>query len=406
MRAGYGKADITPAYATMLAGFDARKQRSEGVMDPLEVRALALESGKSRLLWLAFDLLGVDMHLCRKIGERLSGRLGIPSNCIVLSSTHTHAAPRDARQEGSTYTETLAQAAETATEKALKNLEDAIIMTGEGKAEGIASYRDKTRETSMYDMPVRVLRFVCGGKEISGIELIACHPTVLNETNLLVSADLPGRSRGNVSLMLNGACADLSTRYTREGKGESELERLGTKLKKAVGCVGLHEIPAESAVLKRRIRLPQRRDFTAAERETLKEGFAKRLSQLTDEAAKREIESCLLVLDRPPKELAAEREVEIGLVKLGDVLLLTLPFEMGSTDGEAMEKLITDATGLRAWAVCYTGGYEGYLPSGRPLTVESGYQDIASPYPPQAVEILKQNAIEMAKELINGNTVS
>jgi hypothetical protein len=168
----------------------------------------------------------------------------------------------------------------------------------------------------------------------------------------------------------------------------------------------LHEIPAESAVLKRRIRLPQRRDFTAAERETLKEGFAKRLSQLTDEAAKREIESCLLVLDRPPKELAAEREVEIGLVKLGDVLLLTLPFEMGSTDGEAMEKLITDATGLRAWAVCYTGGYEGYLPSGRPLTVESGYQDIASPYPPQAVEILKQNAIEMAKELINGNTVS
>ena len=84
MRAGYGKADITPAYATMLAGFDARKQRSEGVMDPLEVRALALESGKSRLLWLAFDLLGVDMHLCRKIGERLSGRLGIPSNCIVL----------------------------------------------------------------------------------------------------------------------------------------------------------------------------------------------------------------------------------------------------------------------------------------------------------------------------------
>ncbi len=127
MKAGYGKADITPAYSTLLAGFDARKQRSEGVLDPLEVRALALESGKSRFMWLAFDLLGVDMHLCRKISERLSRSFGIPASCIVLSSTHTHAAPRDAREEGSAYTETLAQAAETAAEKALETLEDAEI---------------------------------------------------------------------------------------------------------------------------------------------------------------------------------------------------------------------------------------------------------------------------------------
>lgn len=406
MKAGYGKADITPVYATFLAGFDARKQKSEGVLDPIEVRAMALESGKSRLIWLVFDLLGVDMHLCDKVSERLSYEFGIPSDHIVLSATHTHAAPRDARQEGSVYTETLAQAARTAAEKALETLEDTAIKIGEGKAEGIASYRDKTREISKYDMPVRVLRFVSGGHDIAGIELISCHPTVLNESNLLVSADLPGRSRGNVSLMLNGACADLSTRYTREGKGESELDRLGTKLENAVSSVNLHEVPAESAVLKRRIQLPQRREFTFEERETLREGFARRLSQLSDEAAKREIESCLLVLDRPPKELTATKEVEIGLVKLGDVLLLTLPFEMGSADGEAMEKLIKDATGLCAWAVCYTGGYEGYLPSGRHLTVESGYQDIASPYPPQDVEILKQNAVDMAKELINGHTVS
>ncbi len=406
MKAGYGKADITPAYSTLLAGFDARKQRSEGVLDPLEVRALALESGKSRFMWLAFDLLGVDMHLCRKISERLSRSFGIPVSCIVLSSTHTHAAPRDAREEGSAYTETLAQAAETAAEKALETLEDAEIQAGEGEAEGIASYRDKTRETSKYEMPVRVLRFISAGRDKAGMELISCHPTVLNETNLLVSADLPGRARGNASLMLNGACADLSTRYTREGKGESELDRLGKKLKNAISGIKLHEIPAELAVLKRSIQLPQRRDFSAEERETLKKAFTLRLSQLTDSAAKREIESCLLVLDRPSKALAPYREIEMGLVKLGDVLLLTLPFEMGSADGQAMERLITDATGLRAWAVCYTGGYEGYLPSGKPLSVESGYQDIASPYPPKAVEILKQNAIDMAKELINGHTVS
>ena len=48
----------------------------------------------------------------------------------------------------------------------------------------------------------------------------------------------------------------------------------------------------------------------------------------------------------------------------------------------------------------------GYLPSGRPLTVESNYQDIASPYLPHAMKLLTQNALEMAKELEDGNSVS
>ena len=406
MKAGYGKADITPAYSVLLAGFDARKQLSVGVLDNLEVRALALECGDDKLVWLAFDLLGVERHLCKTIGDLLERRFGIPADCVFLTSTHTHAAPKDARMENSPYIETLALAAKTAVREALETAEDAVICAGDGKAQGIASYRDKTRDTSRYDMPLRLLRFFSEEKTIADIELIACHPTVLNETNLLISADLPGRARGDFSLMLNGACADLSTRYTRKGKGEGELDRLGAKLKTALNDVDCIEVPAVLAAVKRNVRLPQRRDFSDEERKTLKQGFNERMLQLTDAAAKREIESCLLVLDRPPKDLAPYKDVEMGLVMLGDVLLLTLPFEMSSVDGEAMERLLTGATGMRVWTVCYTGGYDGYLPSGKPLTVESGYQDIASPYPPQTVEILKQNAIEMAKELINGHRVS
>ena len=406
MKAGFGSADITPSYGTLLAGFDARKQVSTGVLDRIAVRALALESGNDKLVWLAFDLLGVERHLCKTISKRLELRFGIPADRVFLSSTHTHAAPRDARMENSPYIETLALAAETAVREALETEEDAVICAGDAKAEGVASYRDRTRDTSRYDMPLRLLRFLSAGREKAGIALIACHPTVLNETNLFISADLPGRARGAFSLMLNGACADLSTRYTREGKGEGELERLGAKLKEAIGKVACAEVPTDFAAIKRDVRLPQRKDFSDVERATLKNAYAARLALITDAAAKREIESCLLVLDRPPKDLAPYKDVEMGLVMLGGVLLLTLPFEMGSQDGEAMESLLERATGLKVWTVCYTGGYDGYLPSGRPLTIESGYQDIASPYPPQAVEILKQNAIEMAKELINGHTVS
>ncbi|MBR5986210.1 MAG: hypothetical protein IK019_07375, partial [Clostridia bacterium] len=77
MKAGFGSADITPSYGTLLAGFDARKQVSTGVLDRIAVRALALESGNDKLVWLAFDLLGVERHLCKTISKRLELRFGI-----------------------------------------------------------------------------------------------------------------------------------------------------------------------------------------------------------------------------------------------------------------------------------------------------------------------------------------
>ncbi|MCR4620799.1 MAG: neutral/alkaline non-lysosomal ceramidase N-terminal domain-containing protein [Clostridiales bacterium] len=406
MRAGFGKADITPETGLRLAGFDARTQPSNGVLDRLEVRTLVLEEGQRMFCWLTFDLLGVNRPLCEYISRSIEDDLHFPQDSIFLSATHTHAAPKLVPGQVDGYVMKLARAAKASVREAAEKLNDVKLRAGEERVEGIASYRDKNREASAYAMPLRLMHcFAASGVDI-GLELISCHPTVLDETNLLVSADLPGRARGEHSLMLNGACADLSTRYTRQGKGEKELERIGWKLGEAIKSSACADISEGFATIKRRIVLPQRMDFSDEERKTLKYGFSERLSRMSDPAAKREIESCLLVLNRPPKETSPFRTVEIGLNKIGDVLMLTLPFEMSSVDGEAMEGLLRAVSGLRAWTVCYTGGYDGYLPSGRPLGIESGYQDIASPYPPEAVDIIKQNAIEMAKELINGYRVS
>ena len=119
-----------------------------------------------------------------------------------------------------------------------------------------------------------------------------------------------------------------------------ELERIGRKLGEAIKSSACADISEGLATIKRRIVLPQRMDFSDEERKTLKYGFSERLSRMSDPAAKREIESCLLVLNRPPKETSPFRTVEIGLNKIGDVLMLTLPFEMSSVDGEAMEGLL------------------------------------------------------------------
>jgi hypothetical protein len=45
---------------------------SEGVHDPLMVRALELASAETRVLWLAVDLVGIDPSLVGELRERLA----------------------------------------------------------------------------------------------------------------------------------------------------------------------------------------------------------------------------------------------------------------------------------------------------------------------------------------------
>ena len=65
---------------------------------------------------------------------------------------------------------------------------------------------------------------------------------------------------------------------------------------------------------------------------------------------------------------------------LEPAVLFSLPFEVDSADGAFLEETLGGLAGKPVYAVCYTGGYDGYLPSGAPLSEESSYEDIASRY--------------------------
>ena len=62
----------------------------------------------------------------------------------------------------------------------------------------------------------------------------------------------------------------------------------------------------------------------------------------------------------------------------------SLPFEVDSKDGDELQSILTQAAGKPVYLLCYTGGYDGYLPSGKPLSADSSYEDFASRYFPQS----------------------
>ena len=65
---------------------------SSGVHDPLIIRALVLESGAARVLWLAVDLVGVDPGMLATLRGRLE-RAGSKYSAIIVSASHTHSGP-------------------------------------------------------------------------------------------------------------------------------------------------------------------------------------------------------------------------------------------------------------------------------------------------------------------------
>ena len=60
MRAGVGRAEITPASPIWMSGYAARTHPSEGVLSPLWAKALAIESGPGeRIVIVSVDVVGV-----------------------------------------------------------------------------------------------------------------------------------------------------------------------------------------------------------------------------------------------------------------------------------------------------------------------------------------------------------
>src|SRR5690606_29591072 len=78
-----------------LAGFGARKKtESEGVLQRLNAKALAFGSDKQGpSVIITVDLIGIPGHVTSALAKSLSDKVGLDSNNLVISASHTHSGP-------------------------------------------------------------------------------------------------------------------------------------------------------------------------------------------------------------------------------------------------------------------------------------------------------------------------
>jgi predicted neutral ceramidase superfamily lipid hydrolase len=85
--------DVTPRRwpVSMLGSFSDRQATS--AHDPLMVRALVLDDGRTRMAIATCDTCVIPRDLIDQAKELANRRTGIPVDRMLLAATHTHTAP-------------------------------------------------------------------------------------------------------------------------------------------------------------------------------------------------------------------------------------------------------------------------------------------------------------------------
>lgn len=220
--AGFSRVNITPMLGIELAGY-YKTRYADGVLDELEINALALSCGEERAVLLSVDHLGIVQEITAEFRKQISEATGIDMEGIYIHSTHTHTAPflnQDSEDElQREYYQMVSRKIVDASVLALADLKPTKMGWGIGEAPNIAFVRRfRMKDGSVMTNPgvdnpnilapigdvderVSVLRFDREDAENIVLVHFADHPDTVGGNK--ISADWPGMTRRIVEKSLD-----------------------------------------------------------------------------------------------------------------------------------------------------------------------------------------------------------
>lgn len=257
--AGFARLDITPFLGIAMGG-SWKARGVQGVLDPLQVNAVAFGDGEQSALILSADLVGIYGRIDEMI-QAIAQATSLPEEAINLHCTHTHTGPSVARSEE--YAAFLKHRLCDAAVMALADRKPVVdVLCAETQTEGLTCVRRfKLSDGTVMTNPsgewknmivdiagendeslrlVRILRE--GGKEIALVNFQS-HPD--NIGGEYVSADFPGAMRRTLeelrpdvcSVFLQGCEGQMvafDRRTNTEKKSIQRATATGVKLAQAV----------------------------------------------------------------------------------------------------------------------------------------------------------------------------
>lgn len=445
LNVGAAKTEITPAPGIPMAGYRARAGAAEGVHDPLFAKALALHDGERALVLVALDVLSVDEELVAAIRREVVSRLDrLRESDVMVCATHTHSGPSGIFSQLGNYDRELAgrivRESAKAAVTAWESCRPGRLGLGACEIQGVACNRAESSRA--LDPLLRVMKLEdVSGEPVACVIHYACHPTVLGPENRLFSRDWPGYAEDimegsgrpvGMVMFLNGAAADVSTRYTRRASSFDEAERLGRIVAEgALYAADRVEYASTRriSVACRRLALPRKSPVSPESACQALEKAEQELADLrvradTSPGEMKRAESAVLawqiVLERSRTrgEGAAANSAglegaggsvaaEVCVADVQDAIMVFVPGEAIARIGNRITRRISEIKGFtvdRVWFVGYANGHVGYV-----VDAEAGgdasfsYETLMSRVAPEAAGLIEEEVANLvAKGMSDG----
>ncbi len=445
LKAGYAKVNVTPMMGIGISGY-FKVRLADGVLDELEVVALALEVDGKQTLMLCADNLGINKDLNLNFREHISEVTGVPVDSIYLAATHTHTGPGLVDKDGTCpelideYNRFLYHRMADVSAAALEDLKPAKMGYGIGNAPNVAFVRrfrmkdgfdhtapgvdhpDIEAPIGMVDERVSVVRFDREGAESLVLVNFANHPDVVGGNK--ISADWPGLLRGQVErsldnvkcIFFNGCQGDINHvnvhprgGYLNDifkdfddasrGYGHAKyIARVVTggvlQAYDKVQYTDVDDLVCLQKTMKISSNMPDPKELPEAryidemhkagkDAELPYKGMM--LTTMVAQAAR------MLRLEHGPEYF----EMPISGIKLGPVAFVGLPGEPFNGIGRALKE--TEGYGL-VIPTCCTNGYQGYFPM-KDAYDEGGYEAGTSSFKAGSAEQIIEEGKQLLKEM-------
>lgn len=145
MKTGFSKICINPPLGVPMSGY-YEERRVKGVLDDICVSAVSFDDGQRRALILAVDVCELSIAQTNKARKLVSERVGIDERAIFINCSHTHTGPSveiDLVVEAweSEYNDDFYELLAKASERSFEDMKDSVFSVGNGKADGISFVR-------------------------------------------------------------------------------------------------------------------------------------------------------------------------------------------------------------------------------------------------------------------------
>ena len=438
LKAGFARVDVTPPLGTFLSGyFEARY--AEGILDPIQLNAIAFSDGEDTALIVISDFLGIRENFATPIRQRIAARTGIAADHVMITALHQHTsiclreAPDNNVLEDHDYLQFMNRKFCDVAQMALADMAECKMTYAEQEAEKPLSFvrryllKDGTLKTNpgsdkyvgqivgpaeQSDNTVRLLRFV--REDGSNIALVnfSTHPDVIGGSKY--SADWPGFVRRYVEaehentrcLLLNGCQGDtnhinfmLPTKEERfpNGKGYPHAEMMGRTIADTVNAIWDKTeertgegIAAGITTVYNKTRTDKEEFFDECwdvyEARALNHDYS-----VTKSASGIELAEAYRVV-KIRTEAPLYQKIPVTAIKLGEIAFVGFGGEPFTHYATAVRENFPGKTVI---AACCANGYQGYLPTAKAFE-QGGYEAISSPFSPE----LESQCVKAATELI------